>query len=118
MVERAADIATEKPTRAPRSSETAAISKHSGNPPCMVHIGPTKSGNSEIDNLLASFETAARQAHLSGQSSMSKDTIDAAHFVQSENEDEDLPDIPVYRRSKLEVYKRAPSGELMKVREE
>ena len=117
MVERASDIATEQPVPVPSNSRPSANSVHSINLNGALPKAVTKSDSNDIDNLLASFESAAREAQLSGHSPVSKNASGSSHISPSEYGDENLPDIPVYRRSKLEVYRRAPGGELMRVRE-
>jgi hypothetical protein len=73
--------------------------------------------DADVQNLLAQFETAAcdaRRASSSGASAKTQSrSVSSSEFAERES----LPTIPVYRKSKLEVYRRTPAGDLMKVKE-
>jgi branched-chain amino acid transport system ATP-binding protein len=87
-----------------RSSSMAMISKT----PSLL-----SSNDPEVRDLLANFESAASSAR-----TPKFDSSQRAHAkIQKEAESagEILPEIPVYKRSKLEVYRRTPDGELVKV---
>lgn len=77
---------------------------------------PLSSGpdNADVQNLLTQFETAANAAARSGNGSTG---ASPSQSVFQEEEREHLPTIPIYRKSKLEVYRRTPAGDLVKVKE-
>ncbi len=65
----------------------------------------------EVAKLIAEMEAAAASARTTGQAARrpaNKQPFDAP---------EDLPEIAVYRRSKVEVYRRDPDGRLARVKE-
>ena len=64
--------------------------------------------------MLADFEAAAQRARqplANGQSTAS------ARRVTQDDAPVGLPEIPVYRKAKVEIYKRDGSGALVKARE-
>jgi len=75
------------------------------------------SSDPDVKNLLADFESAALKIRQSSHGATEGDARRAAATSNIIHDDERLPKIPVYRRSKLEVYHRTPAGDLMKIEE-
>lgn len=78
--------------------------------------GPLSLDDADVQKLLADFEAAALAARKSGTAPNGAAGKDPAAFSDT-SEGETLPEIPVYRKSKLEIYRRTPAGELLKVEE-
>ncbi len=117
LVTRAADIAGNRPAPSSNSSMPRPVSAAPSGTTGIASTAPIASGISDIDALLADFETAARDAQKTGRSTANGKSNCVHSAIQSISDDENLPEIPVFRRTKLEVYRRAPSGELMRVKE-
>ena len=71
----------------------------------------------DIQNLLTQFETAAFNARQPASSKQSDGRGGPMHNTSDLEDQENLPKIPVYRKSKVEVYRRTPAGDLTKVEE-
>lgn len=117
LVDRASDIAVKQhvsvsSASAPRLSNTPAASTTGA-----IHGTSMPSGNSDVQKLLADFETAANEAQKSRHSTSNEIPSHGHINIHPVVDDENLPKIPVFRRTKLEVYRRAPGGELMRVKE-
>lgn len=74
-------------------------------------------GDPDVKTLLANFESAALSMRSSNQRVNEGDDRRTAATSSTIHDDERLPKIPIYRRSKLEVYRRTPAGDLLKVEE-
>ena len=72
------------------------------------------SGDERIAALLADFESAAQKAR---QPRSNGGTNVSNHTIPHGGEPDDLPEIPVFRKAKVEVFKRDKNGALVKARE-
>ncbi|MGC6496740.1 MAG: ATP-binding cassette domain-containing protein [Candidatus Puniceispirillaceae bacterium] len=71
-------------------------------------------GDDRISSMLADFEAAAQKAR---QPLAHGGTTPPARSVTQDDAPVGLPEIPVYRKAKVEIYKRDSSGALVKARE-
>ena len=71
-------------------------------------------GDERISNMLADFEAAAQRAR---QPLANGQPTAPARRVTQDDAPIGLPEIPVYRKAKVEIYKRDGSGALVKTRE-
>ena len=71
-------------------------------------------GDDRISSMLADFEAAAQKAR---QPLAHGGTTPPARSVIQDDAPVGLPEIPVYRKAKVEIYKRDGSGALVKARE-
>ena len=93
-------------------------SKPAATTPAMNFENPvirTPPDNADIQSLVADFESAALKMRSSNRSAGEMSTGNVISPHSEIHEGERLPEIPVYRRSKLEVYRRTPAGDLLKV---
>ena len=72
------------------------------------------SGDERIAALLADFEIAAQKAR---QPRSNSGTNASDHTIPHGGEPDGLPEIPVFRKAKVEVFKRDKNGALVKARE-
>ena len=72
------------------------------------------SGDERIAALLADFEIAAQKAR---QPRTNGGTNAPDHTIPHDGESDGLPEIPVFRKAKVEVFKRDKNGALVKARE-
>lgn len=77
------------------------------------------SNDPQVQNLLTEFEVAAKRARVgsgssngNGKTNREVQKNEALHTL-----DENLPTIPVFRKSKVEIYRRNLAGKLSKVKE-
>ena len=76
-------------------------------------------GDDRISSMLADFEAAAQRARqpLANGPRANGGTTAPARSVTQDDAPVGLPEIPVYRKAKVEIYKRDGSGALVKARE-
>ena len=76
-------------------------------------------GDDRISTMLADFEAAAQRARqpLANGPRANGGTTAPARSVTQDDAPAGLPEIPVYRKAKVEIYKRDGSGALVKARE-
>ena len=76
-------------------------------------------GDDRISSMLADFEAAAQRARqpLANGPRANGGTTAPARSVTQDDAPAGLPEIPVYRKAKVEIYKRDGSGALVKARE-
>jgi len=76
-------------------------------------------GDDRISSMLADFEAAAQRARqpLANGPRANGGTKAPARSVTQDDAPAGLPEIPVYRKAKVEIYKRDGSGALVKARE-
>ena len=76
-------------------------------------------GDDRISSMLADFEAAAQRARqpLRNEPRANGGTTAPARSITQDDAPVGLPEIPVYRKAKVEIYKRDGSGALVKARE-
>jgi len=139
LLDRAADAAQQRqPTRVRLPSPTPGDAAQKAPPrprvieitpepePDMAQSSPPPSqpagtgGGDPIAAMLADFEDAAARARQPRSAGMSQNDVQdqrAGQQVPASSSGVELPEIPVFRKSRVEVFKRGKDGTLMKARE-
>lgn len=115
MVSRASELSVSRH----QGTKTAEVSKRSGNKTALVRNNTSIANNAlttddpDVQSLLADFETAAARVQNDALKGKPKTTWQGNSQVEAS--DEKLPEIPVFRKSKVEIFRRTPAGDLTKV---
>ncbi|MGI9357756.1 MAG: ATP-binding cassette domain-containing protein, partial [Rhizobiaceae bacterium] len=121
IVARASDLAKLRPQKpAQQLQETVLNSSDQSSNIGSINgtsIGPIVASDPGVQELLADIESAALRASKSKTGGGSP-TGNSSMVPQNQPESsEPLPEIPIFRKSKLEIYRRTPAGDLIKAEE-
>ena len=118
MVARAADSSHETIARQPsllRNEATKAVKATVESPSTLnAPSSGLKNSDPELQALLQSMEDSARRARTGGTLSEQSKPVSKARIEVEK--DEVLPTIPVYKKSSVEVYRRASDGSMQRVK--
>lgn len=122
MVAKAAQTGHETPPRAPQSVSSAPSAPAPSSKPVPTHIIEPVQDDPELRSLLRSFEDSAKAARGgngsaagNGAAAAAPKSKQPAHPPAPEQEG-DLPTIPVFKKSTVEVYRRATDGTMQRVK--
>ena len=116
LVERASEVSVQRPVESP----PAPVPRSNSTPHSSINASSqhtTTASNPDIGALLASFEASARDAQQPHRPDANSASTPVQNSILTINDDQNLPEIPVFRRRKLEIYRRSPGGDLMRVKE-
>ena len=115
MVAKAAQTGHETAPRPSTSNGATPPQSAARSKPVTTHIIEPVQDDPELQALLSSFENSARRARLADGGGTGRAAKDDAHPPAPERE-EDLPTIPVFKKSTVEVYRRATDGTMQRVK--
>ena len=119
LVSRASEVAGTQPRTIPSAAATQAPPPSYPTEPKAPSPSPPSSNGRDQDliNLLADFETAARNARNGAADTRPGQSPGRPVAEPATSETESLPEIPVFRKSKITIYRRSPGGDLVKTEE-